>query len=75
MKKTSLYIERDVDAGLTLMASRQRIAKAELIRRVLRDAVNGGAHQPRLSVGVFEGPAGLARNVDHHLAETRFGAD
>lgn len=73
MKKTSLYIDPDVDRALARTAAAAGITKAELVRQELRKAV-GHAIKPRPSArGVFEGPHDLATNIDRELAETGFG--
>lgn len=74
MKKTSLYIEPDVDRALAGRAAAEGITKAELIRRALREAVSGARRPRPLGVGIFEGPGDLAENVDRYLAEG-FGRD
>jgi hypothetical protein len=38
MRKTSIYIEPDVDIALARRAAAEGTTKAELIRRALRDA-------------------------------------
>jgi predicted transcriptional regulator len=73
MKKTSLYLEPEVDAALGRIARRRGITKAELIRRSLRDVV-AAEQRPRLTaIGVGRGPGDVAANVDKHLTETEFG--
>jgi len=72
MKKTSLYIDPEVDRALARRAIKEGITKAELVRTILARAVDGG---PRIPVGegVFEGPGDLAENVDRYLEQTGFG--
>jgi hypothetical protein len=74
MKKTSLYIEPDVDAALARKAEVQGISKAELIRRALRQMAED-APRPRLIGigGIKGGPTDVSENVDHYLAITGFG--
>ena len=73
MKKTSLYLEPDVDAALARIARRRGITKAELIRRSLR-AVAVGEAAPRLTaIGVGHGPGDVSSDTDRHLSETGFG--
>ena len=74
MKKTSLYIEPEVDAALSRRAQAEGISKAELIRRSLRTTANG-APRPRLIpfIGLEGAPPDLSENVDHYLAVTGFG--
>ena len=66
MKKTSLYLDPQVDRALARRANAEGITKAELIRRVLAQATDGGA-RPRPTRGVFEGPGDVAANVDRYL--------
>jgi predicted transcriptional regulator len=73
MKKTSIYLEPELDASLARMADRQGITKAELIRRSLR-AVTEDESRPRVSaIGVGRGPGNVSADVDKHLAESGFG--
>ncbi len=72
MKKTSLYIDADVDRALARRAAAEGLTKAEHVRRVLARAVDGARHPP-VGEGVFEGPGDLAENVDRHLEQTGFG--
>ncbi|MGE4425825.1 MAG: CopG family transcriptional regulator [Solirubrobacteraceae bacterium] len=74
MKKTSLYIEDQLDEALALRAAEEGVTKAELIRRTLSSAVSRPT-RPRPTVGVFDGPGDLARAADRHLVETGFGDD
>jgi hypothetical protein len=71
MKKTSLYIDPAVDRALSQRAAAEGITKAELVRRVLADAV-AGRSGPRAR-GVFEGPRDLGVRAERYLAETGFG--
>jgi ribbon-helix-helix CopG family protein len=66
MKKTSLYLDPEVDGALSRRAAAEGVTKAELIRRVLAEAV-GPETRPRPSKGVFAGPGDVARNVDRYL--------
>lgn len=71
MKKTSLYIDPEVDRALDRRAAAEGISKAEFVRRVLAASV---AERPRPRArGVFEGPRDLGSNAEQHLAETGFG--
>jgi hypothetical protein len=73
VKKTSLYLEPDVDAALARIARRRGITKAALIRQSLRD-VAAREERPRLNaIGVGHGPGDVSRDVDRHLDETGFG--
>lgn len=75
MKKTSIYLEPELDRALARLARERGITKAEAIRRALADAV-GGARRPRFTaIGVIEdGPSDLSTNTDKYLAEG-FGED
>lgn len=73
MKKTSLYLEPEIDRGLDRLAKAQGISKAEVIRRALAEAVRR-AERPRITaIGVGCGPGDVADDVDRHLRETGFG--
>ncbi|HWH12650.1 MAG TPA: CopG family transcriptional regulator [Solirubrobacteraceae bacterium] len=73
MKKTSIYIEPDVDAALTRRAAAEGTTKAELIRTALRAAAGGSLRVKPKAAGVFAGPADLSERVDEHLASSGFG--
>ena len=71
MKKTSLYIDPEVDRALNRRASAEGITKAELVRRLLAAGVAG---RPRPQArGVFEGPRDLGSEAERHLFEAGFG--
>ena len=71
MKKTSLYIDPEVDRALARQAAAEGITKAQLVRRVLAAAV---IERPLpLARGVFEGARDLGAEADRHLIETGFG--
>jgi hypothetical protein len=74
MKKTSLYIEPEVDAALTRLAEAQGVSKAELIRRELRVLANGAPAPRVIGIGSIKGmPRDVAANADYYLAESGFG--
>ncbi len=67
MKKTSVYLEEDVDQALAALAAQEGLTKAELIRRQLRAAV-ARPSRPRISIGVFSADAPeWAEDLDHEL--------
>ncbi|WP_320668934.1 ribbon-helix-helix protein, CopG family [Patulibacter defluvii] len=73
MKKTSIYIEDQLDEALALRAAEEGITKAEFIRRTLSGAVRPKRQLPR-SIGAFSSGRGdLSSRVDEFLAETGFG--
>jgi hypothetical protein len=73
MKKTSIYIEPDVDVALGRRDAAEGTTKAELIRQALRDAAGGSLRVKPRARGVFRGPADLAAHADKHLTESGFG--
>jgi hypothetical protein len=74
MKKTSLYIEPEVDAALTRRAEAEGISKAELIRRGLRVIANGAPAPRVIGIGSIKGmPTDLAANDEYYLAQSGFG--
>lgn len=71
VKKTSLYLDPEVDRALERRAAMEGTTKAALIRDVLAAAVAPVMYvQPR-GCGVFAGPGDLSENVDRYL--TGFG--
>jgi hypothetical protein len=75
MKKTTLYLEPELDLAVARLAARLGVSKAEAIRDALRKAT-GRVERPRITaIGVAHGPGDVADNVDRHLAETGFGAE
>jgi hypothetical protein len=73
VKKTSIYIEPDVDIALARRAAAEGITKAELIRQALREAAGTSLRVKPRARGVFSGPADLSARVDEHLTKSRFG--
>jgi hypothetical protein len=74
VKKTSIYLDADLDRALTRLAHARGLTKAETIRRALARAV-ADTPQPRATaIGVIDGPGDVADNVDRYLAEG-FGED
>ena len=73
VKKTSIYIEPDVDLALTRRAAAEGTTKAQIIRDALRDAASGSVRVKPRGRGVFTGPADLASRTDEHLAHSGFG--
>lgn len=73
MKKTSVYLEPELDRALARRAASKGVSKAQLIRETLSDSVS--ADRARITaIGVIEGPGDVADNVDRYLAEG-FGRD
>lgn len=73
VKKTSIYIEPDVDVALARRAAAEGTTKAELIREALREAAGSSLRVKPRGRGVFAGPPDLASRTDEHLAESGFG--
>lgn len=75
MKKTSIYLEPELDRALARLAAAQGITKAEAVRRAVAAAVANTARPRITAIGVGEGPSDLAENDERYLAETGFGRD
>jgi hypothetical protein len=73
MKKTSIYIDPDVDVALARRAAAEGTTKAELIRRALREAAGSSLRVKPRARGVFTGPADLSARIDEHLTQSGFG--
>ena len=73
MKKTTLYLEPDLDLAVGRLAASRGVSKAEAIRTALRAATDDVARPRITAIGVAHGPGDVADNVDRHLAETGFG--
>jgi hypothetical protein len=75
VKKTSLYLDPELDEALARRAEEEGLTKAELIRRTLAGSVRK-PKRPKPHVGVFRSTdGGIARRVEDELARTRFGAE
>lgn len=73
VKKTSLYIDPEVDRKLALCAAEAGVSKAEYIRRVLADGARPKRRPKPRGRASFRGPVELAQNLDSYLAEDGFG--
>ena len=67
MKKTSLYIEPEVDRRLERRAAEVGVSKAEYIRRALADAAQPQRRPKPRGRGMFRGAPDLAENLDAYL--------
>ncbi|WP_210495799.1 ribbon-helix-helix protein, CopG family [Patulibacter sp. SYSU D01012] len=75
MKKTSLYLEEQLDAALAARAAEEGVTKAEFIRRTLAGAVERPSRPRPRSIAVFDSrDADASARVDDTLAATEFGA-
>lgn len=73
MKKTSVYLEEQLDEALALRAAEEGVTKAEFIRRTLTGAVGRPQRPQSKSIGVIDsGRADHSARVDEILAETGF---
>lgn len=73
MKKTTLYLEPELDRALDRLAAQDGVSKAEAIRAALRHATRR-VERPRITaIGVAHGPGDVAGDIDRHLRETGFG--
>ncbi|HET6510363.1 MAG TPA: CopG family transcriptional regulator [Baekduia sp.] len=74
LKKTSIYLDEELDHGLARRAAEEGITKAEYIRRTLSGAVQRPKRPKPKAVGFANvGPTDVSSNVDKYLAETGFG--
>lgn len=73
MKKTSIYIDAEIDRALGRRAAAEGTSKAALIREALATAAAPTARAKLRACGVFDGPGDLSENVDLYLAKTGFG--
>jgi hypothetical protein len=73
MRKTSIYIEPEVDIALSRRAAREGTTKAEVVRNALRAAVHGSSGVKPQARGAFVGPPDLAENAAEHLSASGFG--
>lgn len=75
MKKTTVYLELELDHALGRLAAKRHVSKAEVIRTALRDAARQ-SERPRITaIGLARGPGDVADDVDRHLADTGFGGE
>ena len=68
MKKTSVYLEPDLDEALARRARDEGLTKAEFIRRTLAGAVQRPPRPRPRAVGLHDdGPPDLAAHDERHL--------
>jgi hypothetical protein len=68
MKKTSIYVDPDVDRALNRRATAEGTTKAALIRAALAAAAAPAKRAKPLGCGAFAGPGDLSTNVDKYLS-------
>lgn len=74
MKKTSIYLDPELDAALARRADEEGLTKAELIRRTLAQAVQRPVRPRPRAIGVVRsGDGTISEHVDRYLADTGFG--
>ena len=61
MKKTSLYLEPELDERLARRAAEEGLTKAEFIRRTLAGAVQRPTRPKLVGAGTIEGPLNRRR--------------
>jgi hypothetical protein len=74
VKKTSLYLDPDLDDALARRAADEGLTKAEFIRRTLAGAVQK-PRRVKPSVGVFRSTDGLSVRRDMDRMMKGFGGD
>lgn len=67
MKKTSIYLEPELDRALDVLAEQRSTSKAEVIRQALRLAVQTSRRPSISAIGLGEGPGDVSDNVDEYL--------
>ena len=76
MKKTSLYLDPDLDEALARRAADEGLTKAEFIRRTLAAAMQRPKRPKPQGVGMIDdGPPDVAANLERYLGELGFGED
>jgi hypothetical protein len=74
VKKTSLYLDPDLDEALARRAADEGLTKAEFIRRTLAGALSRPPRvKPQAVALVKDGKDGVAADIDAYLAATGFG--
>lgn len=74
MKKTSIYLEPEIDEALAKRAAEEGLTKAEFIRRSLAGVV-AKPKRPKPTLGAIRsGRRDVSGDVDRYLSETGFGA-
>ena len=77
LKKTSIYLDEELDHGLARKAAEEGVTKAELIRRSLEGVIAKPRRPKPKGIGIIKGgvPTDWARNDEKYLRETGFGED
>jgi Ribbon-helix-helix protein, copG family len=72
MRKTSIYLDDEIDIALSRRARAEGVPKAELIRAAMRSAAEGSIGIKPRAIGVFDGPEDLAERLDDYLGDAGF---
>jgi hypothetical protein len=76
VRKTSIYLEPELDDALERYAEARGISKAQAIRRAVAELVEPKPRPRIKAIGVMRGGAtDVSENIDRYLAETGFGED
>jgi hypothetical protein len=76
MKRTTIYLEPELELLLKTEMRRRNKAMAELIREALRAYLGRGSTEAPPGAGAFSsGRRDTASKAEHVLARTRFGED
>jgi len=76
LKKTSIYLDEQLDQSLALKAAEEGITKAELIRRSLEGVVHKPKRPKPKGIGIIKGgPRDWSENDEKYLGEMGFGED
>ena len=68
LKKTSIYLDEELDQRLARKAADEGVTKAELIRRSLEGVVAKPRRPMPKGIGMIKGaPSDLARNAEKYL--------
>ena len=71
-RKSSLYVDQELDLAISHAAGRQGVSTAEFVRQALARAV-GDAAPAFTAIGAFDGPDDLGREDEAHLGRSGFG--
>ncbi|MQA73328.1 MAG: ribbon-helix-helix protein, CopG family [Solirubrobacterales bacterium] len=70
MKKTSIYLEPEIDRAIARLAAAEGRSKSAIIREALARRAEDAPSPPRITaIGIGEGPGDLADHVDRYARE------
>jgi hypothetical protein len=75
LKKTSIYLDEELDQGLARKAAEEGVTKAELIRQTLDSSLHKPKRPRPKGIGIIKGPVphDLAENAEQYM--DGFGED